>query len=232
MRRTLIALTLFASPLLAQQPQGKESDPTIKVKSTGLPAGWTLRLDDGAAKRYTVDDTRFEAMGSGLHVTSGPAAIYYNPKDQAKGSFTATATFGQRVAPPHPEAYGLFVGGSKLETKDQQYLYFLVRGTGEYYIAHRAGADPATRAMGPNPSVHTLVPWTASDAVKKQDEKGAASNTLAIQATADSVHMMVNGQRVKSFAKSEMHGFNTDGQVGLRVNHNLNVHIGGFEVKK
>ncbi len=221
-RTTILALTLLAAPLVAQQPQGKDMDPTIKVKSTGLPAGWTLRLDDKAATRYTPDDTRFEAMGAGYHVTSGPAAIYYNPKDQATGSFTASASFGQRKAPSHREAYGLFVGGSKLETKDQQYLYFIVAGTGEYYVAHRAGPDP----------VHTLVPWTAHDAVKKQDAAGAVTNTLSIQVTADSVHMLANGQRVKSFAKSEMHGFNTDGQVGLRVNHNLDVHIGGFEVKK
>lgn len=218
---TILALALFAAPLAAQQPQGKDMDPTIKVKSTGLPAGWTLRLDDKAAARYTVDDTRFEAMGPGYHVTSGPAAIYYNPKDQAKGSFTASASFGQRVAPSHPEAYGLFVGGTALDTKEQQYLYFIVRGTGEFYVAHRAGTE-----------VHPVVPWTASDAVKKQDDKGAVTNALAIQVTADSVHMLANGQRVKSFAKSGMQGFKTDGQVGFRVNHNLNVHIGGFEVKQ
>jgi hypothetical protein len=53
-----------------------------------------------------------------------------------------------------------------------------------------------------------------------------------MQVTADSVHLSVNGERVKSFAKSEMHGFNTDGQVGVRVNHNLDVHIGNFAIKK
>jgi hypothetical protein len=218
MRKAIVTLALLAAaPLAAQQPQA-EKDPTIKVKSAGLPPGWTARLDNKET-RYTVNDTRFEAMGSGFHVTSGPAAIYYNPKDVVSGEFTATASFGQRKAPTHPEAYGLFIGGTKLETPEQQYLYFLVRGDGKYYVAHRAGND-----------VHPVVGWTDSPAINKQNEAGAATNVLAIQVAKDSVHLSANGQRVTSFVRSG--GFNTDGQVGLRVNHNLDVHIGGFSVKK
>ena len=220
MRRTILTFALFAAPLAAQQQQAAEKDPSVKVKSTGLPSGWTVRLDD-KERRYTPDDTRFEKMGSGYHVTSGPAALYYDAKDQVTGAFTATASFGQRKAPTHPEAYGLFIGGSDVASPQQQYFYFLVRGDGKYFVAHRAGTD-----------VHKIVDWTESAAVKKQDENGAASNAVAMQVTADSVHLSVNGQRVQSFAKSALHGFNTDGQVGLRVNHNLDVHVGGFEIKK
>ncbi|HEU4995055.1 MAG TPA: hypothetical protein VFT29_09545 [Gemmatimonadaceae bacterium] len=218
MRKTVVTLALLAAvPLAAQQPQA-EKDQTVRVKSTGLPPGWTVRIDDKET-RYTVNDTRFETMGSGFHVTSGPAALYYNAKDVVSGPFTATASFGQRKAPTHPEAYGLFIGGTKLETPEQQYLYFLVRGDGKYYVAHRAGKD-----------VHTVVNWTDSPAVNKQNEAGAATNVLAIQVTKDSVLLSANSQRVTSFAKSA--AFNTDGQAGIRVNHNLDVHIGGFSVKK
>jgi hypothetical protein len=160
-------------------------------------------------------------MGSGYHVTSGPAALYYNAKDQGTGSFTANATFSQRTAPAHPEAYGLFIGGSKVDTPEQQYFYFLVRGDGKFFVAHRAGAE-----------VHRIVPWTEDAAINKQNAAGAATNALSFQVTSDSVQLLANGKRVKSFAKSDLHGFNTDGQVGLRVNHNLDVHIGSFEVKK
>jgi hypothetical protein len=31
---------------------------------------------------------------------------------------------------------------------------------------------------------------------------------------------------------SALHGFNTHGQAGLRVNHTLDVHVGGFEVRR
>jgi len=220
MRRTMMLVMLAATPLLAQQQQAK--DATNKVEGAAVPAGWMVRLDDDATRDgLKPTDTKFITMGRGFHVTSGPAALYYNPADQAKGAFTASASFGQRKAPEHPEAYGLFIGGSKLSGAEQQYFYFLVRGDGKYYVAHRAGGE-----------VHRIVAWTEHSAIVKQNDAGAATNVLAMQVTADSVHLLANGQRVKSFAKTEMHGFNTDGQVGLRVNHNLDVHIGSYEVKK
>src|SRR5688572_15364701 len=220
MRRIIVTLSLLAAPLAAQQQQSSDRDSSIKVKSTGLPAGWTVRLDD-KEKRYSADDTRFEIMGAGYHVTSGPAALYYSDKHNATGAFTAKVRLTQMTAPSHAEAYGIFIGGSNLVSAEQQYFYLLVRGDGKYFIAHRAAAE-----------VHRIVPWSDHPAVRKQDEAGKQTNELAVQVTADSMHMQVNAQRVRSFAKSEMHGFNTDGQVGLRVNHNLDVHIGNFEIKK
>lgn len=221
MLRAILTLSLLAAaPLAAQQQQSADKDPSIKVKSTGLPAGWTIRLDD-KEKRYGVDDTRFEIMGAGYHVTSGPAALYYSDKHGATDAFMVKSSLTQMKAPTHAEAYGIFIGGSNLASAQQQYFYLLVRGDGKYFIAHRAGPD-----------VHRIVAWSDHSAVKKQDDAGKQTNELAIEVTADSVHMQVNGQRVHSFAKSEMHGFNTDGQAGLRVNHNLDVHVGSFEVKK
>jgi hypothetical protein len=219
MQKAILTLSLVAAPLFAQQPSAikVEKDPTMRVQSVPLPAGWTVRLDDKDMTRFTVNDTRFVSMGSGYHVTSGPAAIYYNPANQVTGAFTATARFRQTRAPMHPEAYGLFIGGRDLATPQQQYMYFLVRGDGKFYVAHRAGPD-----------VHTVVPWTDNAAIVRQDSAGVATNTLTIQATADSVYLVVNGTRVQSFG----HPFQTDGQVGLRVNHNLDVHIDAFEVKR
>jgi hypothetical protein len=85
-------------------------------------------------------------------------------------------------------------------------------------VAHRAGAD-----------VHKIVNWTPSDAVKKQDAKGAASNALSIAAGSDSVRFLVNGKQVAAIARTEI--TDVSGQAGIRVNHNLDVHIGGFEIK-
>jgi hypothetical protein len=214
MRRTMIVVALAASSAAAQIPVTKDAP------AWAAPEGWTIRLDDKdvAAKPA---DTRFQTMGSGFHVTSGPAAIYYRASDQATGAFTASAGFGQRVAPAHPEAYGLLIGGRNLATPQQEYFYFLVRGDGKYMVAHRAGPD-----------VHTIVPWTEHAAVNKQTPAGVASNVVAFEVTPDSVHLLANLTRVQSFAKSALHGFATDGQVGLRVNHGLNVHIGEFRIRK
>jgi hypothetical protein len=223
MRRTVIALALLAasSPALAQggaQPQGKENDPTRKAAGGVSVAGWQARLDDPA--KFSVNDTKMIAMGPGFHVTSGPAAIYYDSKNVQKNvPFTISATFGQRVAPQHPEAYGLFIGGKALnDDAKQTYVYFLVRGTGQYFVAHRAGPD-----------VHKIVNWTPSDAVKSQDEKGAASNALSIAAGTDSVRFLVNGKQVHAIARTEI--TDVSGEAGIRVNHNLDVHVGGFAIK-
>lgn len=221
MRRIALTFALLAAaPLAAQQQQAMEKDPTIKVRSTGLPDGWTIRLDD-KERRYTAEDTKFERMGAGYHVTSGPAALYFHEAHTVGGPFTVQASLTQTKAPTHAEAYGIFIGGAELLTPKQQYLYLLVRRDGKYFVAHRAGAE-----------VHKIVDWTEHAAVKKQDDAGAQSNILGIQVTADSVHFKVNHQAVRSFAKAEMHGFDTSGQVGLRVNHNLDIHIGSFGVSK
>ena len=221
MRRKFFTLTLVAAavPLSAQGPAASPAPTTP-------PAGWVIRLDakDSAQKEA---DTHFVTMGQGFHVTSapaGPAAIYYGVKDMATGSYTVRASFGQRTKPAmgHSEGYGVFVGGSMLnDYSKQQYLYFLVQDDGRYFVAHRAGGD-----------VHKIVDWTANDAVKKANEAGAVSNDVALRVTPDSVTMLVNGAAVKAFAKSEMHGFNTDGQYGFRVNHMLNVHISNFGIQR
>lgn len=223
MRRSVIALALLAaaSPLYAQtKQQGQENDPTHKVAGGVSVAGWKARLDDKDTKEYKVTDTKMIAMGPGYHVTSGPAAIYYDAKNAQKNEpFTISASFGQRVAPKYPEAYGLFLGGKGLDDAAKQtYVYFLVRGTGEYFIAHRAGPD-----------VHKIVNWTKSDAVKAQDEKGAASNALSVAAGSDSVRFLVNGKQVHAISRAEI--TDVSGDAGIRVNHNLDVHVGGFAIK-
>ena len=214
MKRTLFALALTASSATAQIPITKDGPSYVP------PDGWTIRLDE-KERSATAAQTQFRTMGSGFHVTSGPAAIYYRAADTVSGAFTVSAGFGQRTAPQHPEAYGLFIGGRNLATAQQEYFYFLVRGDGMYYVAHRAG-----------PEVHRIVPWTRHEAVNAQNPAGLASNVLAFQVTADSLHLLANQRRVHSFARSGLHGFSTDGQVGLRVNHGLDLHIGEFRVRR
>lgn len=221
MRTTFLALgTLFVtSAACAQQPasQGKEADPTRKVEAAAAtPAGWTVRLDDKDTARYKVTDTRFESMGTGLHVTSGPAAIYY--KGDVKNLGGVSATFVQMEAPRHPEAYGLFFGGRDLKDPAKQtYVYYIVRGDGQFNISHRAGSE-----------VHRIVPWTASAALNKQDAAGKARNALSVTVGADSVRFLANGKQVHAISRQEI--TNADGAAGLRVNHNLNVHVDGFAV--
>ncbi len=71
--------------------------------------------------------------------------------------------------------------------------------------------------------------WTEHSAVKKADEQGRASNLLEIDAKQkpNKVDFKVNGQTVHSADAKDM---NIKGIVGLRINHNLDVHIQDFDL--
>ena len=208
---TLSLLALAAAPLAAQGAD----DPTHKVAGGALPAGWMGRTDRATDK---LTDAKFVAMGSGYHATSGPAAIYWNPKTVTSSPFTATTTVTQTKAPTHPEAYGIFFMGKDLDAPTPSYMYFIVRGDGKFMVNHRAGAE-----------VHKIIPWTENAAVVKADANGKATNKLTVDATkTDSLRLLVNDKQVAALPANQFG--TTNGIVGLRVNHNLDVHIGELTV--
>jgi len=211
----VLALAAVA-PLAAQQQQAKENDPTKAVAPTALPAGWSMKLDAKDASK----NAKFEAMGPGFHVTSGGAGIYYRTADAQKDNYTVSANFRQAAKGQYAEAFGLFTGGRDLNDAGKQtYLYFEVRQDGMYYIAHRSGEN-----------VHKLVDWAANPAIHKIDDTPNATNDLAIKVAPDSVRFFVNNTQVNALPRSGMSA-DESGQVGLRVNHNLSVHVANFGVK-
>ena len=223
MRRPLvIALSLSlagcstGSEGSADSAAGAAADPDRQTAGGGVPAGYTARADregtDLAALQYAAQG------GDSWVITTGPAHIVYAPTDSASGAYTVRAEFEQLEQPPHPEAFGLFVGGQGLDGADQRYTYFVVRGTGEYLVRAREGGD-----------TRDVVGWTKSDAVPTQDSAGKATYRLAIEVGADSVRFLSNDQRVAAVARSAVP---TDGIAGLRVNHNLRVRTGPVQVQK
>jgi hypothetical protein len=206
--------SLAAMPLVAQDHQ-HAADPDKKMAGPGtLPSGWKGRLDSGDKTLAGVKATQ---MGGGVHFMTGPAGIYYKPADKPTGAYETHATFTQMVPADHPEAYGLFIGGADLDAANQKYTYFVVRQDGKYLIKRRAGSDTPT-----------ITDWTDSPAIKKADSSGKMSNTLAIEVGKDKVHFLVNGTEVSSVDAAKV---DTAGTPGLRVNHNLNLHVEGFSVK-
>jgi hypothetical protein len=155
-------------------------------------------------------------MAPGWHVTTGPAAILYNPSKVADGAYRVESTI-HLFPGPQREGFGIFVGGANLDGPNQSYLYFLIRGDGRYLIKHRAGDD-----------THMLVPWTEHEAiVAHEGEEGTAENTLAIECGDETVDFYINGQQVNSLPRSEM---DVEGVVGLRVNHRLDIHVSSLSV--
>jgi hypothetical protein len=212
---SLLPLFLFAGPLVAQT---RDSTRPPADRAGQLPEGWTAR-PDGDGK---TSDIKFVTMEPGYHLTLGPATILYRKEDRVDGPFHTLATFHQMKRWEHPEGYGLFVGGRNLEGPNQVYTYFLVRDDGKFNIKVRDGEKLAQYTDG----------WQASSAIKKADAKGATSNLLEIDAKSDPkrVSFKVNGKEVHWMPAHMM--FSMKGIVGLRVNHNLDIHIEGFQVHK
>lgn len=184
------------------------------LEAGDLPSGWMVRTDRGETSPRAVD---FASVQGGHRVRPGPRAIYWNPEMRATGLYRVRAEL-HRLNDPGPEAYGLFVGGRDLRTEGQDYLYFLVRRDGSYLVKHRAGTD-----------THTLVDWTEHSAVRGSDGEGGVSNTLAVESRPDAVRFLVNGTEVERLERAPM--LNTDGEVGVRVNHRLDVRIEGLRVE-
>jgi len=199
----IVAATLPRAGGAAAQEGEKRS-----VVKKEMPAGWKMQLDQADAKAA---EFQFWTMPPGWHITTGPAAIVYNPAKTASGNFRIESeTF--LFPGEHLEGVGVIFGGKNLELPTQSYMYFLIRKDGRFLIKVREGAES-----------RTLVPWTAHAAIVPHDgTKQTAKNVLAVEAGGETVDFYVNGQKVHSLARAQVQA---DGVVGLRVNHHVNVHI-------
>jgi hypothetical protein len=205
----IVAALLIASPAIAQDHQHQQHRQHAEHTPAGeMPEGWNVRVD----RDRPADQIMFHAMADHFHARTGPAGVFYNEGWAKTGDYGISARFRQNRAPEHPEAYGLVIGGSALDAAEQAYSYFLVRGTGEYFIATRRGTE------------RTIVsPWTRHDAITAQDsDSGVQINVLGVNVAGDRVVFSVNGTEVASRPRAELL---TDGLVGFRINHNLDVRI-------
>jgi hypothetical protein len=157
----------------------------------------------------------FMSMEGHLHAVLGPAGIFYQPAATASGAFRAQGTFTLARPSTHPEAFGLMVGGRNLEAANQDYLYFIIRQDGKFMVKHRAGDE-----------THTVIDWTEHAAVQRPGADGKATNTLAVESSAAGVRFLVNDTEVGALPR----GVNTDGIVGLRLNHNIEVIVTDFGI--
>jgi hypothetical protein len=219
--RFILLPAVFA---LATTTLPAQADPDRTVAGGGtFPAGWRVRPEIArqTGQPAPLANVKFSAMGDGLHVTVGPAAIYWRDADTASGNYHIVAKFTQMQNPAHPESYGLILGGRSLADTGQSYTYFLVRAVdGMYSIRRRAGYAARPTAV---------VEWTASAAVVKSDSTGKATNELSVQVRGGRVSFMVNGKEVYA---ADATGLDTRGVVGYRVNHNLDVHLGPLGIHK
>jgi len=189
---------------------------TLHAQEGQRPKSFQVRFDEPGPDS---GKTSFVTMTPGWHVTSGPnSGIYYDPSWTATGNYKVE-TLIHLFDPPkgHAEAYGVFVGGKDLAGAGESYVYFLLRTDGQFLIKQRTGK-----------TVKEVVPPTPNPAIKPYDAAAkSVANTITVAAGPETVDFLVNGTKVASKPRAEVPA---DGIVGLRVNHNLNLHVSKLEV--
>lgn len=194
---------------------GRGAAPARPVAGSGVEVGgWWARMDDPKEARTGL---RFFTMGTGLHATTGPNLILWDPQNDWEGPYTTKATLTLTKPPSHEVAYGLLVGGQDLDTGTQRYTYFVVRPDGKFLIRKRTGATVAN--VGGD--------WADHAAIQKPNAQGSQTNELAVQVGRDTVTFMANGQTVATHPTKAV---DVIGISGLRIGHGLDVHVEGFGV--
>lgn len=217
---TILLTTSFAFA------QGAVDGSSPQGENPKVPEGWEWRFDKADAEVTVGADAEtadifFVNMTPGWHITSGPAGIYYHPKNSATGDYTLKSkiylfdTKGR-----NREAFGLFMGGENLKKENQSYVYFLLRNTGEYLIKQRTGSETST-----------IKGWTKTDAMNMftEETESSAENDFQVKVSDNELTFSLNGKVLTTIEKGN---FNTDGIYGFRVNHSINLHISSLEKTK
>lgn len=220
----LAALVFSIAP--ATNLRGQETSRAITGGGISVP-GWTGVVDAREASRgATIANAKFVAEGKGFHVTTGPAVTYWNPANVASGDYTVKATFTEPKymnLNDHPHPYGIVIGGNKLGTDQQSYLYCAAYGNGNFIV----------RGFGPQPFQMNGGRGEANAAVHKASGAGApVTQEIAVSVSGDQVTCAINGTVVATYPKSDLVTSgkltSTDGVYGIRFAHNTEATVTGL----
>jgi hypothetical protein len=192
---------------------------TVLPLRAQAPIGWKVRADNStsASDPDAPGDIKFATSGAGFHATNPRAAVFWNPRNTAAGQYSVKGTFTLLEPSNHTNYYGLVFGGRDLDGPRQQYLYFLVAQDGTWLVKRRDG-DATT---------NTVLPKTASSAVRKPDASGRSVNVLEVRVLDGAIEFVANGTVLDRWSRPASI-VRTDGTYGIRVNHFLDVEIEAF----
>jgi hypothetical protein len=206
-------------------------DASRSVAGGGISApGWVGEVDAGAKKAgQTINDTKLTQEGNTLHVTTGPAASYWNPANKASGNYTVSATFNEPKymnLNSHPHPYGIFIAGHELGTDQQTELYCEAYGDGRFIV--RGFAPEAFQMNGRG---------EANDAVHKAAGTGEpVEQKIALSVKDGKVECAINGTVVASYDKALVVADgklkSTDGIYGIRFAHNTEGTVADLKLTK
>lgn len=203
----------------------EQADADRKVAGGGVTVkGWQGKADPNNRQGLTVNDSKLAPEGSGFRLTTGPAALYWNPANEAKGDFTVRATFTEpKQTYNHPHPFGVFIGGSQLDTDTPTALYCIAYRDGTYSV-RMFSSGKASQVARKTPHEKIVKASGPDDEVK---------HDVSMSVKGSRVECAVNGATVWSAEKSEIPGLTTtDGLTGIRVSHNSDALVTNFAVTK
>ena len=229
MRVGLAAVSAIAVALVAGALLHAQGDPDKIIPGGGVfVQGWTGKIDASSVRQgRMINDAKFVQEGNALHVTTGPAATYWNLANTASGDYTVKATFLEpkfMALNSHPHSYGIFIGGNNMGTDQMSLVYCVAYGDGSALV----------RGFGP--PVFTL--FNASNAaVHKAAGVGRpVTQEIAWRVKGGRAECSINGSVVAGYDKAQLVSAgklrSTDGVYGIRFTHNVEAVITGFGVTK
>lgn len=228
----IYGLALAASAIALVPGVATAQDASRAVTGGGISVpGWQGKIDAQEASRGAkLEDAKLAREGNALHVTTGPAVVYWNPSNTATGNYTVKATFTEAKYMSlnnHPHPYGIVIGGNDMGTDTQSYLYCATYGNGTFIV----------RGFGPAPFQVNGRRGEANDAIKKAAGPGqSVTQEIAVSVKGDKVDCAVNGTVVGSYDKSAVVGDgklkSTDGVYGVRFGHNTEATVTGLTMTK
>src|SRR5215831_18367095 len=170
------------------------------------PDGWKVRFDRPG---FASGEPYFVSMSGGWQLSSESSVIAYETAKAAKGSYKLESEM-LLFRGDQNGGYGLFVGGSSLDSNELSYLAFELRRDGKFSIWSRKG-----------PTTQEIVPWTSHPAILPLKRTEPVKNVLGIEVHPSEVVFSVNGKTVYLSGRTNL---TTDGNFGFHIAEMLNIH--------
>jgi hypothetical protein len=226
-----LTLVLAAALIVPSTVGVGAQDANRKVAGGGITIpGWQGKMDSSKENTgSTIQDGKLAMEGQAIKVTTGPSAVYWNPKNVAQGNYTVKATFTEPEymnINSHPHPYGVFIGGNDMGTDNQSLLYCAAYGNGRFIVR---GFGPAAFQMNGRGA-------EAPSVSKAAGPKQPVKQEIAMTVKGDQVTCDINGQTVATYTKADLVAAgklkSTDGVYGLRSGHNTDVMVTGLAMTK
>ncbi len=223
------AAIVMLIPALSSARAQMETSRSVTGGGISVP-GWVGKIDANAEKAgQTINDAKLTRDGNTLHVTTGPAVVYWNPANRARGNYTVSATFTEPKymnLNSHPHPYGIVISGNDMGTPQQSYLYCAAYGDGRFIV----------RGFGPDP-FQMNGRGEANPAIHKAAGSGEpVTQKIALSVNGDHVECAINGTVVGTYDKSALVTAgklkSTDGVYGIRFAHNTDATVSDLTMTK